>query len=88
VAKMNQWGPDGCETHRAEILEHLQTAYDSASTLTAIRAGLNSLRGYPKTLAGLLDLAIENARKKLPAPFAAAITSPAPSAASFPKGQA
>jgi hypothetical protein len=61
VAKMNAWGVEGCRANREEILAHLQSAYDSASTLTAIRAGLNSLRGYPKTLAGLLDLAIARA---------------------------
>lgn len=67
VAKMNQWGAEGCEANREEILAHLRTAYDSASTLTAIRAGLNSLRGYPKTLDGLLTLAIERARQNQPA---------------------
>src|SRR5437868_69236 len=27
IAKMNAWGPDGCESHRDEILAHLNEAY-------------------------------------------------------------
>lgn len=63
VAKMNQWGPDGCEANRDEILAHLQTAYDSADLATKLRAGANAIaQGKPLTLAGLLDLALERSK--------------------------
>jgi len=66
--EMNRRGVQGCIDTKPEVMGWLKEAYDEASTLTAIRAGLNSLRGYPKTLAGLLDLAIENARRLSPPP--------------------
>lgn len=59
---MNDWGPAGCRQHRAEILEHLRTAYDEADVITKARAWISAKRlGLPTTLEGLLDLAIERA---------------------------
>lgn len=64
IAKMNQWGADGCEAHREEILAHLQSAYNSADLATKLRAGANALmQGIPMTTSGLLDLAITRASK-------------------------
>jgi hypothetical protein len=62
VTKMNHWGVDGCIAHRIEILNHLSEQYKEATFSTKIQAAIYSLRGYPKTLTGLLDLAIENSR--------------------------
>jgi hypothetical protein len=60
--KMDLWGPDGCRLRAAEIVAHLRQAYDEASVLTTIRAGANAVaQGLPKSLKGLLDLAIERA---------------------------
>jgi hypothetical protein len=63
IAKMNQWGPDGCEAHRAEIIAHLQSAYTHATLATKATAlGAALWNGYPLTLSGILELAIERSR--------------------------
>jgi hypothetical protein len=63
LAKMNQWGPDGCGAHRAEILTHLQSAYAHATLATKATAlGAALWHGYPLTLSGILDLAIDRSR--------------------------
>jgi hypothetical protein len=36
--KMNEWGPDGCRAHRAEIVEHLRTAYKETSYAALAKA--------------------------------------------------
>ena len=63
IDRMNTWGVEGCRAHRGEIMAHLNEAYATADLATKIEAlGLAVLKGLPKTLAGLLDLAIERAR--------------------------
>lgn len=60
--RMNAWGPAGCREHREEILAHMRTAYDEASVVTKLRAGVLALaKDLPLTLAGLLDEAIRRA---------------------------
>jgi hypothetical protein len=67
LAKMNQWGPDGCQIHRDEILEHLANAYAHATLATKAQAlGAALWHGYPLTLSGILDLAIERSRLTQP----------------------
>jgi hypothetical protein len=62
IAKMNAGGPAWCREHRAEIIEHLTTAYNAADVLTKAKAlPLAIWNGLPLTLDGLLDLAIERA---------------------------
>ena len=63
IAKMNQWGPDGCQSHRDEIIAHLQSAYTHATLATKATAfGAALWHGYPLTLGGILDLAIERSQ--------------------------
>lgn len=38
IAKMNAWGPDGCEDHRDEILEHLKKSYAAINPSWAEKA--------------------------------------------------
>lgn len=60
--KMDAWGPAGCREHRGEILAHLESAYSSTDWPTVLRAGTLAIaRGLPKSLGGLLDLAIARA---------------------------
>jgi hypothetical protein len=62
--QMNSWGPEGCREHRDEILEHLRKAYDETTILSVIRAGATAvIKRLPKSLEGLLDLAIERSDK-------------------------
>jgi len=62
MAKMDRWGSDGCREHREEILAHLTEAYHHASWAEVLQAGGRAVAlGMPKTLAGLLRLAIERA---------------------------
>ena len=62
IARMNNWGPNGCREHRGEILEHLNQAYTAAAVATKALALTSALwHGYPLTLDGLLELAIERA---------------------------
>jgi len=66
VAKMNQWGADGCRLHREEILTHLHQAYNVSNILTKLKAGILALgQGLPLTLEGLLDEAIQRAEAKV-----------------------
>jgi hypothetical protein len=65
-AKAREWNANGvewCQSHRAEILAHLQSAYAHASLATKATAlGAALWHGYPLTLSGILDLAIERSR--------------------------
>lgn len=68
IGRMNAWGPSGCREHRAEIVEHLGTAYSDLSmgelataTAGAITSGL-ALRLNPLDVCGsLVDEAIRRA---------------------------
>lgn len=65
IAKMNAWGPAGCRENRTEILEHLEKAYDKSTWAERAKAGLLALvKGYPKTLDGILELAIERVESR------------------------
>jgi hypothetical protein len=65
-AKAREWNANGvewCQTHRAEILAYLQSAYTHATLATKAQAlGAALWNGYPLSLEGLLDLAIERSR--------------------------
>lgn len=66
ATQMNVWGIAGCKANRIIILGWMQDAYDSASIAEWVQAGAIALgRGKPKTLAGILDEAIERAATKL-----------------------
>jgi hypothetical protein len=66
-AKAREWNANGvewCQSHRAEIIAHLQSAYTHATLATKAQAfGAALWHGYPLTLDGILDLAIERSRK-------------------------
>jgi hypothetical protein len=67
--KMDTWGPDGCEVHRQEIVEHLNKAAAGVSWPQRLRAtkGLLSRRIFlnPLDPAGsLLDAALALAKRK------------------------
>lgn len=67
IKEMNELGEEGCRRERGRLLEHLQTAYDSASLLTKGIAYLNAKRlKYPLSLDGLLDLAITRSQNQPP----------------------
>lgn len=61
--EMNRRGVQGCLDTKAEILGWLQEAYGESSFSERATAGILAIaNGYPMTLSGLLDLAIELAR--------------------------
>lgn len=63
--QMDSWGIEGCREHREEILEWMKDAYESSSLAEWMAAGASAFwQRKPKTLAGLLDLAIERAEAK------------------------
>ena len=63
IHEMNRRGVQGCVETREEILGWLQEAYDESSIGERATAGILAIaKGYPMSLAGLLDLAIERAR--------------------------
>jgi glycosyltransferase involved in cell wall biosynthesis len=65
AAQMDAWGIAGCREHRAEIMEWMREAYDTATWSEKATAAWNAMRkGLPLTLEGLLDLAIERAEAK------------------------
>lgn len=62
--KMNDWGADGCREHREEILNRLREQYAKAPRRVRAMCLMHAIaRGYPLTLAGLLDLAAERAKR-------------------------
>lgn len=65
AAAMDKQGVEGCRKMRESILADLQTSYDAATLLEKASAGIAAIaKGYPLTLGGLLDLAIERAEAK------------------------
>lgn len=63
MAEMNRRGIQGCIDTKPEILGWLQEAYDESTITERATAGLRAIaKGYPTTLEGLLDLAIDRAR--------------------------
>jgi hypothetical protein len=59
AAKMNEWGIEGCSLHRAEIIAHLNMAYQAATWWDTIRAAGNAvMKDLPLTLGGMVDEAI------------------------------
>jgi hypothetical protein len=65
-AKAREWNANGvewCQSHRAEIIAHLQSAYTHSTLATKAQAlGAALWHGYPLSLEGLLGLAIERSR--------------------------
>jgi hypothetical protein len=57
--QMNRWGVEGCRENRAEIMAHLQKAYDEASLIEKATALANAAaKRLPKSLERLLDEAL------------------------------
>lgn len=60
--QMNEWGADGCREHRGEILGWLRENYAKTPRQVRLMCLLHALAsGFPRSLAGLLDLAIRRA---------------------------
>lgn len=58
--QMDAWGPELCRQNRDTILGWLRESYDEAGVLDKLRAGANAVaQGLPKSIEGILDLAIE-----------------------------
>lgn len=63
--QMDYLGAAGCRQRFAELLAHLQGAYDEANVLTKLAAGVLALAlGLPKSLEGLLREAIRRAEEE------------------------
>lgn len=72
IAKMNEWGPDGCREHREEILKHLRKEYNGTSwpeiVVAVVRAkasGLASRLDRKRHIESLLDEAIRQSEVSL-----------------------
>jgi hypothetical protein len=65
MADMNAWGPDGCESHRVEILDRLRENESQLGWGEWLKAGSKAfLAGY-LSIGGLLDEAIRRARAEI-----------------------
>lgn len=65
AAAMDKQGVEGCRKMREALIADLQASYDDATLIEKASAGIAAIaKGYPLTLGGLLDLAIEQAEKK------------------------
>ena len=71
AAKRAEWDRNGvawAREHKAEIVAHVQEAYDAASVLDKLRAGANAMtQGLPMTIEGLVEEAIRRAELASPA---------------------
>ena len=64
-AAMDRQGVEGCRKMRDALLADLQASYDDATLMEKASAGIVAIaKGYPLSLSGLLDLAIERAEAK------------------------
>jgi hypothetical protein len=70
IQNMNAWGPDGCREHRAEIVEHIEKAYETLTfteawqaTVIAAWSGLASAINPLDICGSLVDEAISRAAK-------------------------
>jgi hypothetical protein len=72
--KMDYWGIDGCCQRTAEIVAHLQEHAKEFGLSTWAAAGWSALwQGKPRSLEGLVQLAIDRAREKASGQCSAAL---------------
>lgn len=65
IQKMNAWGPDGCEQHADEIIDHLLSQVDKLGKLTAmaVKYVLGGEWTARREARAMLDEAIGRARR-------------------------
>lgn len=65
IGKMDKWGPDKCLQKIDEIVAHLEKNKKLAKWWELARAGTKALAlGWPLTIRGLVEKAIEDSRSK------------------------